>query len=103
MAITVLFFGQLAEIAGTGELKIDETGGSNEFSDMADSGGTNLGEVSGTKLITSTKELKELLLSRFPGLEEFVYNIAVDAVIIEKDVRLKPGCTVALLPPFSGG
>jgi molybdopterin converting factor small subunit len=103
MAITVLFFGQLAEITGAGELKIDDPGETNENSDMAESAGTNLAEISGTKLVTSTKELMDLLLSRFPALGEFVFNIAVDAVIIEKDVRLKPGSTVALLPPFSGG
>jgi molybdopterin converting factor small subunit len=103
MAMTVLFFGQLAEITGTGELKIGETGRTNEFPDMDEPAGTKLAEIPGTKLITSTKELKEFLLSRYPGLAGFVFNIAVDAVIIEKDVRLKPGSTVALLPPFSGG
>jgi molybdopterin converting factor small subunit len=111
MAITVLFFGQLAEITGSGELKIDENDGSQEFSGMTRiSGanqhkipGTNLAEIPGTILITSTKELKEILLSRFPRLAEIVFNIAVDTVIIEEDTRLKPGSIVALLPPFSGG
>ena len=111
MAITVLFFGQLAEITGSGELKIDETGGTQEFSGMTEiSGasqhkisGTNLAEITASKTVTGTKELKEVLLSRFPGLADIVFNIAVDTVIIEEDTRLKPGSIVALLPPFSGG
>ena len=107
MAITVLFFGQLAEISGSGELKIDETGGIKEFSGMTETYGKNefsgMTEIAGTKIITSTKDLKEVLLSRFPGLKEIVFNIAVDAVIIEGDIELKPGNIVALLPPFSGG
>jgi molybdopterin converting factor small subunit len=111
MAITVLFFGQLAEITGTGELKIDETDGTQEFPGMTEISGAklseisraNLAEITGTKLITGTKELKELLISRYPGLAEIVFNIAVDTVIIEEDTRLKPGSIVALLPPFSGG
>ena len=107
MAITVLFFGQLAEITGSGELKLDETGGIKEISGIPETAGKNefpgFTETVGTKLITSTKDLKEMLLSRFPGLAEIVFNIAVDAVIIEEDIELKPGSIVALLPPFSGG
>ncbi|MHA4846855.1 MoaD/ThiS family protein [Flavitalea antarctica] len=89
MAITVLFFGQLAEIAGGGELTVGETGGLNgQFPGPGD---------------TSTKELKAMLLERFPRLADIVFNIAVDTVIIDGDVALKPGSSVAFLPPFSGG
>jgi molybdopterin synthase sulfur carrier subunit len=89
MAITVLFFGQLVEITGSVELTIGETAGADESSAATE--------------ITSTKDLKAVLLSRFPRLADIVFNVAVDTVIIDGDIALKPGNSVAFLPPFSGG
>lgn len=77
MAITVLFFGQLVEMTGERQLTIPEAAG--------------------------TGELRELLWTRFPALRDVVVNMAVDTVIINEDVALVPGSTVAMLPPFSGG
>lgn len=76
MPVTVLFFGQLMEIAGRRELAMEAS---------------------------STAELKKTLLGLYPTLSNLMINIAVDTVIITDDVALKPGQVVALLPPFSGG
>ncbi|HTE25121.1 MoaD/ThiS family protein [Flavitalea sp.] len=113
MAITVLFFGQLVEITGSGELLICETAGIEDLTDTNEKQETNVltsakqktvtNQIIDTRQISGTKELKELLLSRFPRLADIVFNIAVDTVIIEEDTRLKPGSIIALLPPFSGG
>jgi len=75
--MTVLFFGQLAEIAGVREL-----------------------DVAGP---TDTSGLQQLLKEKFPDLEHMLFNMAVDTVIIDKNTSLHAGSTVALLPPFSGG
>jgi molybdopterin synthase sulfur carrier subunit len=134
MAITVLFFGQLVEITGSGELTIGENEGLNGSSGMneikgssamtAITGSSAMTEIHGSSAvteitgssamtenngstavteITGTKQLKEVLFRRFPRLADIVFNIAVDAVIIEGDVKLKRGSSVAFLPPFSGG
>ena len=103
MAITVLFFGQLAELTGCSEMTV---GKSIDLKEPALTEGMNsdhLNRLDDKTPIRDTKELKELLFSRFPGLAGIVFNIAVNTVIIESDAELAPGSTVALLPPFSGG
>lgn len=77
MSIKVLFFGQLAEISGTDVLE--------------------------TELRTDTDDLRRHLEAAFPRLKELMFNIAVNADIIDIPVNLQAGDTVALLPPFSGG
>ncbi|RYG05129.1 MAG: MoaD/ThiS family protein [Chitinophagaceae bacterium] len=77
MSIKVLFFGQLAEISGTDVLE--------------------------TEVRTDTAALKRFLETEFPGLQQMVFNIAVNSEIIETQAQLQAGDTVALLPPFSGG
>lgn len=75
--MTVLFFGQLAEMAGLKELSIEDT--------------------------KDTAALRSLLLLRFPALAEVVFKLAVNTIIIDKDIPLQANSTIALLPPFSGG
>lgn len=77
MSVHVLFFGQLAEIAGTGDLDIGE--------------------------VTDTDTLVRQLNDRFPGLAGSKYLLAVDTKMITEKTVLGAGSTVALLPPFSGG
>jgi sulfur-carrier protein len=77
MAITILFFGQLAELAGTRSMTL-----------------------SGVK---DTDNLKTNLLEKFPALGNVIFNLAVDTEIVQENRELKPGSTVAFLPPFSGG
>jgi molybdopterin synthase sulfur carrier subunit len=77
MGITVLFFGQLAEIAGTKSLQLEQLAGSGE--------------------------LRSELFRRFPGLSSINFNLAVNQEIVTEEVIITEGSTVALLPPFSGG
>jgi molybdopterin converting factor small subunit len=79
----------------TGSSAMTENNGSSAMTE-------NNGSTAVTE-ITGTKQLKEVLFQRFPRLADIVFNIAVDAVIIEGDVKLKRGSSVAFLPPFSGG
>ncbi len=74
--ITVLFFGKLAEIAGA---KV-------EF-----------------QPIVSTDELLQQLRTNYPLLAAEKFIVAVDKKTITGNTTLNDNCTVALLPPFSGG
>ena len=77
MKITILFFGQLAEITGTSNIKL---------SDIAD-----------------TDDLRNKLQQQFPALEKMTFSIAVNKKMTQENTILKPEDEVALLPPFSGG
>ncbi|MEX0998043.1 MAG: MoaD/ThiS family protein [Flavobacteriaceae bacterium] len=77
MNITILFFGQLAEVTGTSSLKLSG--------------------------ISDTDELKNTLRKQFPALEGLTYSIAVNKKMIQQKTTLKHEDEVALLPPFSGG
>lgn len=77
MQLTILFFGQLTDI--TGEASI-------QLKDIAD-----------------TDALVLVLNQKFPVLINSKYAMAVDKKVINNNTRLTNNCTVALLPPFSGG
>ena len=77
MSVTILFFGQLAEMAGNDRMEL--------------------------KGIKDTNELQKTLHAKFPDLEKTKYRIAVNKEIISDTASLQNGTTVALLPPFSGG
>ncbi|AHF16316.1 molybdopterin converting factor [Niabella soli DSM 19437] len=72
----LLFFGSLSEIAGA--------------AGRAD-------------LVADTDALKEKLQRQYPLLKDLKYAVAVDKKIIHSNTVLHDGCTVALLPPYSGG
>ncbi|HLP35785.1 MoaD/ThiS family protein [Lacibacter sp.] len=74
--ITVLFFGKLADIAEAA---------------------AELPHVS------STDELLEQLRLQYPALAAEKFIMAVDKKTISTNTLLTDNCTVALLPPFSGG
>jgi sulfur-carrier protein len=74
--ITVLFFGKLAEIAGSS---------------------TEVQQVS------STDELLAQLHAQYPLLASEKFVMAVDKKMINANTTLSNNSTVALLPPFSGG
>lgn len=76
MQVNILIFGQLTEIAGT-------TVSLNEISD--------------------TDSLTEELNKKFPALANVTYRIAVNKKMVIENTVLTDHCTVALLPPFSGG
>lgn len=74
--ITVLFFGKLAEIAGA-KAELPH--------------------------VASTDELLQQLLVQYPLLAAEKFIVAVDKKTITGNTTLNDYCTVALLPPFSGG
>jgi molybdopterin synthase sulfur carrier subunit len=76
MRVEVLFFGKLVEIAGA-SLTIED--------------------------VKTTDELLEKLRLQYPSLAAEKYILAVDKKTISTNTSLKDNCTVALLPPFSGG
>lgn len=76
MQVEVLFFGKLVEIAGA-SLVLNN--------------------------VTSTDELQEQLCLQYPALRAEKFIIAVDKKTISTNTSLTDHCTVALLPPFSGG
>jgi len=73
----VLFFGQLAELAGTDETVV--------------------------KFVSNTDELEVQLRQQYPSFTDTAYIIAVDKKVTGENTILFNGATVALLPPFSGG
>lgn len=76
MTVQVLFFGKLVDIAGS-SLVLNN--------------------------VTSTDELLDQLRLQFPALAAEKYIVAVDKKTITENTSLTDSCTVALLPPFSGG
>lgn len=76
MRVEVLFFGKLVDIAGS-SLEMNN--------------------------VTSTDELLEQLRLQYPVLAAEKFIMAVDKKTISTNTSLADNCTVALLPPFSGG
>lgn len=77
MIVKILFFGQLADLAGTSEIIIDQ--------------------------VNDTDALIIKLQQQFPLLGESKYIIAVNNKAISTNTALNNNSIVALLPPFSGG
>ncbi len=77
MELTILAFGQIADITGR-----------------------TTWQLSGIK---DTDELKKFLHSEFPSLSSVHYRLAVNRRLVQDNIPLSQGDTVALLPPFSGG
>jgi molybdopterin converting factor small subunit len=76
MKVNVIFFGKLAEIAGTSST------------------------VQG---VETSDVLQQQLHLKYPALSKEKYMIAVDKKMIKENTVLADNCTVALMPPFSGG
>ncbi len=77
MKVTILFFGQLTDATGTNNLVLED--------------------------INDTAMLIQQLHTTYPALITKKYLIAVDSAVAEATTLLTDNCTVALLPPFSGG
>ena len=77
MQITILFFGQLTDIAGKTSILLEG--------------------------IEDTDALTLRLHQQFPALANSKYAIAIDKKLINSNTLLTNNCHVALLPPFSGG
>jgi molybdopterin converting factor small subunit len=77
MEVKVLFFGVLAEVAGTA------------FKHYSN--------------VKSTKDLIMRIEDDFPEIVHYTYRLAVNSGITDRDQTLKTGDEVALMPPFAGG
>ncbi|MGK9125002.1 MoaD/ThiS family protein [Olivibacter sp. SA151] len=77
MSISILFFGQLTDITGCSQLKMDH--------------------------VEDTDQLNAVLTDQYPLLTQTKYVIAINKKIIRTKVALSQEVEVALLPPFSGG
>ena len=77
MQITILFFGQLTDITGKASIALED--------------------------IVDTDALAIRLNQQFPALANAKYAIAIDKKLINNNTLLTNNCTIALLPPFSGG
>ena len=77
MEITILLFGNLAQIAETNKLIVQ---------DVKDTGSIN-----------------ELMLSKFPTFKNKKYIIALNQQLVKDNQNLKDGDELAFLPPFAGG
>ena len=76
MAVNIIFFGQLADIAGTSVF------------------------ING---VADTDSLITALHNTYPALARAKYVIAVDKRVITSNTLVNEKTVVALLPPFSGG
>lgn len=77
MSIHILLFGQLTDITNTDAISLDG--------------------------IIDTNNMVEVLHQTYPALANASYLVAVDKKVIKSNTLLTNNCTVALLPPFSGG
>jgi sulfur-carrier protein len=77
MGIKVLFFGHLAEIAGTDQLELS--------------------------LFGNSEEALIFIRNKFPQMRDLKFAVSVNKKLIQTTVNLKDEDTLALLPPFSGG
>lgn len=77
MKVEVLFFGILAERAGTDRMFLEG--------------------------IRDVKSLKSKIFLNYPDLERYSFRISVNKHLVEDAEKLRDGDEVALLPPFAGG
>ncbi len=79
MKLTVLYFGQAAEASGKCK----------EEKELASP--------------TTVAALKSSLLSIYPDLQKFPFQVAVNQQIAADDTIITPPAEVAILPPYAGG
>ena len=77
MEITVLFFGELAEVAGANKMAMQN--------------------------MSDTQSLTEWVVEKYPALKNRTYRVAVNKEVISEKRNLNNGDEVALLPPYAGG
>jgi molybdopterin converting factor subunit 1 len=77
MEISVLFFGELAEVAGANKMTLRD--------------------------IKDTQSLTEWMEEKYPALKNRTYSVAVNKEVISEKRNLNNGDEVALLPPYAGG
>ncbi|MEI6594485.1 MAG: MoaD/ThiS family protein [Bacteroidota bacterium] len=53
--------------------------------------------------VNDVDELKNIVHQKFPSLQNHKYQIAVNSVLLTKNISLNETDEIALLPPFAGG
>jgi molybdopterin synthase sulfur carrier subunit len=77
MEITVIAFGQLAELTGKSNWMMSD--------------------------IHDTEQLKQEIELSYPSIKNIHYLVAINKKIAKEKTEISANATVALLPPFSGG
>ena len=77
MEISVLFFGELAEVARANKIAVQN--------------------------IEDTISLTEWMIEKYPALKNRTYRMAVNKEVISGNRNLNNGDEIALLPPYAGG
>jgi molybdopterin synthase sulfur carrier subunit len=77
MTVHIILFGQLSDIIGVDKITIENS--------------------------LDTDSMVKSLQNTYPALTQSTFVIALDKKIISSNTLLTDQCTVALLPPFSGG
>lgn len=77
MKTDILFFGILAEVAGTNSVSMKDQ--------------------------PDLDHLKKMVLHDFPELENYRYRVSVNRVLTDENCTLNDGDEIAFLPPFAGG
>jgi len=77
MEIKILAFGEIAEVIGNSEMKIND--------------------------LKNTNELNVKLIELYPALASIKFAMAVNQKVVQSITMLNNADVVALLPPFSGG
>ena len=70
------------------------------FGELSDVVGQNMLTIQDTDNMT---DLKNKLISSYPGLKDYTYRTAVNQQMIEDCHRFVDNDTVAIMPPFAGG
>lgn len=53
--------------------------------------------------ISDTDGLKNYLETKFPGLKDMKYRLALNKTLVQENIDFQSPATVAIMPPFSGG
>ena len=77
MPVKLLFFGVLTDVTGTHEYSLEP--------------------------VADVNALKAAVASKFPGVAEYQFNVAVNQEIVHENAAISDGDEVAFMPPYSGG
>jgi len=77
LKVEILLFGRLTELVGLTHFQMEN--------------------------VLDTDALTAVLSEKYPSLQQVKYQVAVNQKVINSNVALADGMTVALMPPFSGG
>jgi len=79
MKLEIKYYGVVAEITGKGN------------------------ECFENKALTTTEELEQHLLKKYPKLVDVNFKLAINQQLTDEKATIKDGDEIALLPPFAGG